>query len=102
MLHFKYGTFVPVAKYTRKHVKVQYTTLKTNHIQNATEQDRIDGRSNPTSQPFNFTTNSLDCAVEGLLFGSLDFFMVILLYDKALQVQEISQKSTQPKWPRLD
>ena len=86
----------------RKVTRYNRETLQTNHIQNATEQDRIDGRSNPISQPTNFTTNSVDCAVKWLLFGRLYFFMVILLSDTTLQVQEISQNSTLPKWKQLD
>ena len=82
-------------------MKVQHTTLATNHIQSVLEQDRIEERSNPTSQPSYFTTNDMNCAVEGLLFGIWYFFMVILLYDTTLQVQEISQKSTRPKWTQL-
>ena len=44
----------------------------------------------------------MDCAVGCLLFGSLDYFMVILLLDTALHVQKNHQKSANPKWPRLD
>ena len=43
----------------------------------------------------------MDCAVWCLLFGSRDFFMEILLYNTTLRVQEISQKSTGPKWTQL-
>ena len=43
----------------------------------------------------------MNCAVGALLFGSLDFLMVILLWTRTVQVQEISQKSTRPKWPRV-
>ena len=39
------------AKYNKKARKVQYTTLKTNHIQICPEQDYINKRSNPTNQP---------------------------------------------------
>ena len=63
-----------LTKYTRKHVKVQYTNLKTNHIQSIQEQDHINERSNQTSQPTNFTTNNTNCAVRGLFFGGLYFF----------------------------
>ena len=44
----------------------------------------------------------MTCVMGWLLFVSLDFFMVIMLLDTTLQVQEISQKSTLPKWTRLN
>ena len=69
--------------------KYNRETLKTNHIQSVQEQDHIDERFNPTSQSTNFTTNNMNCAVGEMLFGSFYFFMVILLLDTALQVQEI-------------
>ena len=89
-------------KYTRKHVKYNKRHSQNQPYPNVEKQDHIDKRSTPTSQPTNCTTNSVDCAVKWLLFRSLYFFMVILLYDTTLQVQEISQKSTLPKWTQLN
>ena len=85
-------------------MQVQYTALKTNHIQSVVEKERIEERSSRTSQPSYVyaTINNLDCCVGWLLFGCLYFCMGILLYDKTLQVQKISQKSTRPKLTQLD
>ena len=63
--------------------------------------DRIDERSNPTSQPAKYTTNSMQIAIGALLFGNFDFLVVILRWTRTVQVQEINQKSTRPKWPRV-
>ena len=79
ILHLKYNIWSLSSKgpiltnYTRKHVKYNTDNLKTNHFQSIQEQDQIYKRSNPASQPTNFTTNNKNCAVGGLLFGSLDF-----------------------------
>ena len=43
----------------------------------------------------------MNCAVGCLLLGLLNGLMVILLWTRTVQVQEISQKSTRPKWPRV-
>ena len=67
-------------------------TLKTNHIQTVQQQDHIDERSNPTSQPTNYTTNNMNCVVGALLFGSFDFLMVI----RALDTNSTSTRN-QPK-----
>ena len=66
------------------------------------EQSHIDERSNPTSQPSYAAINIMNCCVGALLFGSLDFLIVILLWTRTHKVQEISQKLTRSKCPPLD
>ena len=40
-----------------------------------------------------FTKNNMNCVVGALLFGSLDLLMVILLWTRTVQLQEIIQNS---------
>ena len=57
VLHFEYWYGDQFWQPYEKARKVQYTTLKTNHIESVLEQDHINERSNPISQTAYTTTN---------------------------------------------
>ena len=68
---FFFGGYVTFKKNTGTvwpltHEKARASTIHHSQNQpypNVGEQDHIDERSNPTSQPTYFTTNSVDCAI---------------------------------------